>query len=71
MFLSFDGLTFYASGDTSRTEEMEDLAKKHLDYAVYPCDGVYNMDVNEASQCARLSGGAPQHPGAYEARRAV
>ena len=54
--LSFDGLTFYASGDTSRTEEMEELAKKHLDYAVYPCDGVYNMDVNEASQCARLVG---------------
>lgn len=54
--LSFDGLTFYASGDTSRTEEMEELAKKHLDYAVYPCDGVYNMDVTEASQCARLVG---------------
>lgn len=67
--LSFDGLTFYASGDTSRTEEMEDLAKKHLDYAVYPCDGVYNMDVNEASQCARLVGARhsiPMHmkPGA-------
>lgn len=54
--LSFDRLTFYASGDTSRTEEMEELAKKHLDYAVYPCDGVYNMDVTEASQCARLVG---------------
>ena len=23
---------------------------------MYPCDGVYNMDVNEASQCARLVG---------------
>lgn len=54
--LEFDGVRFYASGDTDMTEDMKSgkLASMHLDYATFPCDGVYNMDVDEASECAKL-----------------
>lgn len=54
--LTLDGIRFYASGDTSMTEDMKSgkLAAMNLDYAVFPCDGVYNMDVDEASECAKL-----------------
>ena len=56
--LSFDGVTFYASGDTDATEDMESgkLAAAAIDYAVFPCDGFYNMDRAEASRCASLVG---------------
>ena len=30
------------------------LAEAGIDYAVFPCDGVYNMDLAEASECAKL-----------------
>ena len=54
--LDFDGIRFYASGDTSTTDDMRSgkLAKMAIDYAVFPADGVYNMDVPEASECAKL-----------------
>ena len=52
--LSFDGLKLYASGDTSTTEEMRDLAAMKLDYALLPTDGIYNMDAQEAASCAEL-----------------
>lgn len=54
--LTLDGKTFYASGDTSTTDAMKSgkLAAMDLDYATFPCDGVYNMDVDEASECAKL-----------------
>ena len=56
MLLEFDGVTFYASGDTSTTEDMASgkLAALGLDYAAFPGDGFYNMGVAEASECARL-----------------
>lgn len=56
LVLGFDGVTFYASGDTSTTDDMRSgkLADMHLDYAVFPSDGFYNMDIAEASECARL-----------------
>lgn len=56
--LEFDGVSFYAAGDTSMTEDMKSgkLAAMKLDYAAFPCDGVYNMDVDEASECAKLVG---------------
>lgn len=56
LVLTFDGIKFYASGDTSTTDDMRcgKLAKMRLDYAVFPGDGFYNMDVAEASECARL-----------------
>lgn len=53
-----DKIRFYASGDTSTTEDMESglLAEMNIDYAVFPCDGFYNMDRVEASRCAALVG---------------
>ena len=53
--LTFEnGVTLYLSGDTSTTQQMSELADRNLDYAFFCCDGVYNMDVNEASECAKL-----------------
>lgn len=49
-----DGVSVYISGDTSTTEQMPLLAERHIDYAFYCCDGIYNMDIDEASECARL-----------------
>ncbi|MBC5582522.1 MBL fold metallo-hydrolase [Anaerofilum sp. BX8] len=60
--LTVDGRTVYAAGDTSTTEEMRDLAARHLDWALLPIDGVYNMDPEEASQAARLIGAARTVP---------
>ena len=58
MLLEFDGITFYASGDTSMTDDMRSgkLAGLGIDYAVFPGDGFYNMDVVEAAECAKLVG---------------
>lgn len=49
-----DGKTIYLSGDTSTTNQMKELGKKNLDYAFFCCDGIYNMDINEAISCAKL-----------------
>ena len=49
-----DGVSVYVSGDTSKTEQMPLLADRNIDYAFFCCDGVYNMDVNEAAECAAL-----------------
>ena len=57
--VTLDGKLVYFAGDTSRTEQMETLAARRIDYAFLPCDGVYNMDVAEASACAQLI--AAQH----------
>jgi L-ascorbate metabolism protein UlaG (beta-lactamase superfamily) len=47
-----DGKSLYFSGDTSTTPEMRALADRKLDYAFLPIDGVYNMDIPEAQECA-------------------
>ena len=53
--LEFDGICFYASGDTSKTDDMKNkLPLFNIDYAVLPIDGVFNMDINEAKECAEL-----------------
>ena len=49
-----DGMKVYVSGDTSKTEQMPALAEKEIDYAFFCCDGVYNMDLEEAAECAAL-----------------
>ena len=50
-----DGIKIYASGDTSKTSDMkEKLSKMEITYALLPCDGVYNMDIDECSKCARI-----------------
>ena len=51
-----DGLQLYAAGDTSKTAQMETFAARKLDYALLCCDGIYNMDIAEASECAALIG---------------
>ena len=50
--LALDGVTVYAAGDTSTTEEMKHLGR--LDYALLPTDGIYNMGPEEATACAAL-----------------
>ena len=52
--ITIDGITVYAAGDTSATGQMESFAERELDYALLPCDGVYNMNVAEAMSCAEL-----------------
>ena len=47
-----NGEILYVSGDTSTTPQMESLSAKNIDYAFFCCDGVYNMDAEEASACA-------------------
>jgi len=49
-----DGVKVYVSGDTSTTEQMPGLADRNIDYAFFCCDGIYNMDLEEASACADL-----------------
>ena len=48
------GKSIYVSGDTSTTDQMAGLAARNLDYAFFCCDGVYNMDIDEAIACAGL-----------------
>lgn len=48
-----DGVSVYFTGDTSTTPTMEKLADRKLDYAFLCCDGIYNMGVAEASECAK------------------
>ena len=49
-----DGVSVYASGDTSMTDQMAELAARNIHYAFYVCDGIYNMDIDEAIACAKL-----------------
>lgn len=53
--LKFDDIIFYASGDTSVTDFMTDkIPAYHLDYAVLPIDGIYNMNPEQATECAGI-----------------
>ncbi|MDR0221856.1 MAG: MBL fold metallo-hydrolase [Lachnospiraceae bacterium] len=54
--LTFDGLSLYCSGDTSKTGQMESFAARNLDYAIFCGDGHFNMGLKEAAECARLIG---------------
>ena len=49
-----DGITVYATGDTSTTDQMRELAERNIDYAFFVCDGKFNMDMDEAISCAKL-----------------
>ena len=48
------GVSVYATGDTSATEQMAQLAGRDIHYAFFVCDGRYNMDLDEAAACAKL-----------------
>ena len=54
--VTIDGVKVYASGDTSKTKQMETFAGLELDYALFPCDGLFNMGPHEAAECAVLIG---------------
>ncbi|MBO7639014.1 MAG: MBL fold metallo-hydrolase [Treponema sp.] len=54
--VTVDGITIYHAGDTSKIEQMNDLSSRHIDYAMYPIDGMYNMDAVEATEVANLVG---------------
>ena len=52
--ITIDGVKVYACGDTSKTNQMDDFPDYKLDYAILCGDGIYNMDSEEASECARI-----------------
>ena len=54
--INLDGVKIYACGDTSKTKQMESFADMNLNYAILCGDGVYNMNPEEAAECARLIG---------------
>ena len=54
--ITIDGVKVYACGDTSTTEQMKTFAEMKLDFAILCGDGVYNMNPDEAAECARLIG---------------
>ena len=49
-----DGISIYATGDTSMTDQMSELAERDIHYAFFVCDGKFNMDMDEAIACAKL-----------------
>ncbi len=57
-----NGVQIYFSGDTSKTAQMPTFAQRKLDYAFFCCDGVYNMGLEEASECAVLAGAKTSIP---------
>ena len=54
--IALDGVKVYASGDTSKTKQMDTFAALGLDYALFPGDGLFNMGLDEAAECAKLIG---------------
>ena len=54
--ITLDSVKIYASGDTSKTKQMESLAEFAIDYALFPGDGIFNMNPDEAAECAKLIG---------------
>ena len=54
--VTIDGLQLYFCGDTSKTSQMAEFAVRKLDYAFLCADGFYNMNLDEAAECAKLIG---------------
>lgn len=52
--ITVDGIKIYHAGDTSMIDSMGELTGKEIDFAMYPIDGEYNMDAQEASEVANL-----------------
>ena len=52
--ITLDNKKIYASGDTSKTKQMETFAALELDYALFPGDGFFNMGLEEAAECAQI-----------------
>lgn len=47
-----NSIKIYIAGDTYLTPEMYNLANDNIDYAFYPCDGVYTMNIEEAKEAS-------------------
>ena len=54
--ITLDGVKIYASGDTSKTAQMETFAVLGLDYAIFPGAGLLSMGLKEAAECAKIIG---------------
>jgi L-ascorbate metabolism protein UlaG (beta-lactamase superfamily) len=54
--ITIDGLSLYFCGDTSKTPQMATFAARKLDYAFLCADGFYNMNLEEAAECAEIIG---------------
>ena len=54
--ITIDGVKLYASGDTSKTKQMETFAALKLDYAILPGDGFFTMGLKKSADCARAIG---------------
>ena len=54
--ITVDGIKLYFSCDTSTTPQMKEFAARKLDYAFLCGDGFYNMNLEEAAECAKLIG---------------
>ena len=54
--ITIDSVKIYASGDTSKTKQMESFAALKLDYAIFPGAGLLSMGPKEAAACSRLIG---------------
>ena len=54
--ITLDGVKIYASGDTSKTKQMETFRTLDLNCAIFPGAGILSMGLREAAQCARLIG---------------
>ena len=72
--ITLDGIQIYASGDTSKTRQMETFAALKLDYAIFPGTGLLSMGLREAAECARMIGASHNiiihlRPGALFSRR--
>ena len=52
--ITVDGKKLYFCGDTSKTPQMSTFASRNLDYAFLCADGIYNMNLTEAAECAEL-----------------
>jgi L-ascorbate metabolism protein UlaG (beta-lactamase superfamily) len=52
--ITIDNIQIYCSGDTSKTKQMQELAKRKIDYALFCGDGIFNMGPKEAAECAKL-----------------
>ena len=54
--ITIDGVKIYASGDTSKTKQMETFSNLKLDYAILPGDGFFTMGLKKSAECARIIG---------------
>ncbi len=52
--VTVDGVKVYHAGDTSMIDEMKELTKREIDFAMYPIDWLYNMGPKEATEVANL-----------------